>query len=138
MNRKLVLLNAVLAAVVVYGGVQLRDAYKAEKAREAALKAEADCGAAGSAVHAAGQRCAGAALRVQLRGAEESVSSVARSECAGGIAAAAASAAAHAGPAEVSRADESGRRADGDAGGKAGNAGKSGKTRGHHRPIQAG
>jgi hypothetical protein len=40
MNRKLVLLNVVLAAVVVYGGVQLRDAYKAEKAREAALKAK--------------------------------------------------------------------------------------------------
>jgi hypothetical protein len=40
MNRKLVLLNVVLAAVVVYGGVQLRDAWRAEKAREAALKAK--------------------------------------------------------------------------------------------------
>jgi hypothetical protein len=40
MNRKLVLLNVVLAAVVVYGGMQLRGAYQAEKAREAALKAK--------------------------------------------------------------------------------------------------
>ena len=40
MNRKLVLLNVVLAAVVVYGGIQLRGAYQAEKAREAALKAK--------------------------------------------------------------------------------------------------
>ena len=40
MNRKLVLLNLVLAAVVVYGGMQLRTAYQAEKAREAALKAK--------------------------------------------------------------------------------------------------
>ena len=40
MNRRLVLLNVVLAAVVVYGGVQLRSAYQAEKAREAALKAK--------------------------------------------------------------------------------------------------
>jgi len=40
MNRKLVLLNVVLAAVVVYGGMQLRSAYQAEKAREAALKAK--------------------------------------------------------------------------------------------------
>jgi hypothetical protein len=32
-------LNAVLAAVVIYGGVQLRDEYKAAKAREAALRA---------------------------------------------------------------------------------------------------
>ena len=31
-------LNAVLAIVVVYGGVQLRNEYKAEKAREAALR----------------------------------------------------------------------------------------------------
>jgi hypothetical protein len=38
-NRKLILLNAVLALVVVYGGVQLRDAYRAAKAREAALRA---------------------------------------------------------------------------------------------------
>jgi len=40
MNRRLVLLNVVLAAVVVYGGVQFRGAYQAEKAREAALKAK--------------------------------------------------------------------------------------------------
>ena len=40
MNRRLVLLNVVLAAVVVYGGIQLRDAYQTEKAREAALKAK--------------------------------------------------------------------------------------------------
>ncbi len=39
MNRKLVLLNAVLALVVIYGGVQLRNEYKAAKAREAALRA---------------------------------------------------------------------------------------------------
>jgi hypothetical protein len=38
-NRKLVLLNAVLALVVVYGGVQLRNQYQAAKAREAALRA---------------------------------------------------------------------------------------------------
>jgi hypothetical protein len=38
-NRKLVLLNAVLALVVVYGGVQLRHEYQAAKAREAALRA---------------------------------------------------------------------------------------------------
>ena len=37
MNRKLVLLNAVLALIVIYGGVQLRNQYKAAKAREAAL-----------------------------------------------------------------------------------------------------
>jgi hypothetical protein len=40
MNRKLILLNVVLAVVVVYGGMQLRGAYQAEKAREAALKAK--------------------------------------------------------------------------------------------------
>lgn len=39
MNRKLVLLNAVLALVVIYGGVQLRNEYKAAKARAAALRA---------------------------------------------------------------------------------------------------
>lgn len=39
MNRKLVLLNAVLLLVVIYGGVQLRNEYKAAKAREAALRA---------------------------------------------------------------------------------------------------
>jgi len=38
-NRKLVLLNAVLLLVVIYGGVQLRNEYKAAKAREAALRA---------------------------------------------------------------------------------------------------
>jgi hypothetical protein len=38
-NRKLILLNAVLALVVVYGGVQLRNQYQAAKAREAALRA---------------------------------------------------------------------------------------------------
>ena len=38
MNRKLILLNAVLAVVVVYGGVQLRRQYQAAKAREAALR----------------------------------------------------------------------------------------------------
>jgi hypothetical protein len=38
-NRKLVLLNAVLALVVIYGGVQLRNQYQAAKAREAALRA---------------------------------------------------------------------------------------------------
>ena len=37
MNRKLVLLNAVLALIVIYGGVQLRNQYKAAKTREAAL-----------------------------------------------------------------------------------------------------
>jgi hypothetical protein len=38
-NRKLVLLNAVLLLVVIYGGVQLRHEYQAAKAREAALRA---------------------------------------------------------------------------------------------------
>lgn len=37
MNRKLVLLNAVLALVVVFGGVQLHNQYRAAKARQAAL-----------------------------------------------------------------------------------------------------
>ena len=40
MNRKLMLLNGVLALVVVYGGVQLYDQYKSAKAREAALRAK--------------------------------------------------------------------------------------------------
>ena len=39
MNRKFVLLNLVLAGVVVFAGVKLRDEYRAEKAREAALRA---------------------------------------------------------------------------------------------------
>ena len=39
MNRKLVLLNAVLLAVAIYGGVQLRNEYQVGKAREAALRA---------------------------------------------------------------------------------------------------
>ena len=39
MNRKLAILNAVLALVVIYGGVQLRREYQAAKAREAALRA---------------------------------------------------------------------------------------------------
>jgi hypothetical protein len=38
-NRKLVVLNAVLLLVVVFGGVQLRDQYQAAKARQAALRA---------------------------------------------------------------------------------------------------
>ncbi len=38
MNRKLVLLNSVLLLVGIYGGVQLRNEYKAAKAREAALQ----------------------------------------------------------------------------------------------------
>ncbi len=38
MNRKLILLNVVLAGVVVFAGVRWRDEYKAEKAREAALR----------------------------------------------------------------------------------------------------
>ena len=38
MNRKLMLLNGVLALVVVYGGVQLYDQYKSAKAREAAQR----------------------------------------------------------------------------------------------------
>ena len=38
MNRKLILLDVVLAGAVVYAGVKLRDSYQAEKAREAALK----------------------------------------------------------------------------------------------------
>ena len=37
MNRKLVLLNVVLALVVIFGGVQLRNQYRAAKARQAAL-----------------------------------------------------------------------------------------------------
>jgi hypothetical protein len=37
-NRKLILLNLVLAGVVVFAGVKLRGQYKAEKAREAALR----------------------------------------------------------------------------------------------------
>ena len=39
MNRKLGLLNALLALVVIYGGFQLRNEYRAAKAREAALRA---------------------------------------------------------------------------------------------------
>jgi hypothetical protein len=38
-NGKLVLLNAVLLLVAIYGGVQLRNEYQAAKAREAALRA---------------------------------------------------------------------------------------------------
>ena len=38
MNRKLVLLNAVLLLVVVFGGVQLRNQHEAAKARQAALR----------------------------------------------------------------------------------------------------
>jgi hypothetical protein len=38
-NRKLVLLNAVLLLVVVFGGVQLHNQYQAAKARQAALRA---------------------------------------------------------------------------------------------------
>ena len=38
MNRKLVLLNVLLAAVIVYACVQWRNQYRAEKAREAALR----------------------------------------------------------------------------------------------------
>jgi hypothetical protein len=38
MNRKLILLNVVLAGVVVFAGVKWRDEYTAEKAREAALR----------------------------------------------------------------------------------------------------
>ena len=38
MNRKLVLLNAVLLLVAIYGGVQLRDEYRAAKTRQAALR----------------------------------------------------------------------------------------------------
>ena len=38
MNRKLVLLNAVLALVAIFGGVQLRNQYQAAKARQAALR----------------------------------------------------------------------------------------------------
>jgi hypothetical protein len=37
-NRKLVLLNLVLAAVIVFAGVQWRNQYRAAKAREAALR----------------------------------------------------------------------------------------------------
>ena len=40
MNRKLVLLNAVLLLVVIYGGFQLRNQYQAAKAREAALRGQ--------------------------------------------------------------------------------------------------
>ena len=39
MNRKLVVLNAVLLLVVVFGGVQLRNQHQAAKARQAALRA---------------------------------------------------------------------------------------------------
>ena len=39
MNRKLVLLNAVLLLVVVFGGVQLSNQYQAAKTRQAALRA---------------------------------------------------------------------------------------------------
>ena len=39
MNRRLISLNAVLLLVVGYGGWQLRNAYQAAKAREAALRA---------------------------------------------------------------------------------------------------
>jgi hypothetical protein len=38
-NRKLVVLNAVLLLVVVFGGVQLHNQYQAAKARQAALRA---------------------------------------------------------------------------------------------------
>ena len=38
MNRKLILLNVVLAGVVVFAGVKWREEYQAEKAREAALR----------------------------------------------------------------------------------------------------
>jgi hypothetical protein len=38
-NRKLVVLNAVLLLVVVFGGVQLRNQHEAAKARQAALRA---------------------------------------------------------------------------------------------------
>jgi hypothetical protein len=38
-NRKLVLLNAVLLLVVIFGGVQLNNQYQAAKARQAALRA---------------------------------------------------------------------------------------------------
>ena len=36
MNRKLLILNVILLAVVAFAGVQLRKAWKASKAREAA------------------------------------------------------------------------------------------------------
>ena len=39
MNRKLVVLNAVLLLVVIFGGVQLRNQYQSAKARQAALRA---------------------------------------------------------------------------------------------------
>jgi hypothetical protein len=39
MNSRLVLLNVVLAGVIVFAGVKLRDEYHAEKARETALRA---------------------------------------------------------------------------------------------------
>ena len=39
MNRKLMVLNAVLLLVVVFGGVQLRNQHEAAKARQAALRA---------------------------------------------------------------------------------------------------
>jgi hypothetical protein len=39
LNRKLVLLNAVLVLVAAYGGVQLRNEYRAAKVRQAALRA---------------------------------------------------------------------------------------------------
>ena len=40
MNRRLILLNVALVAVLAYGGVQLRDEYRASKARAAALAAQ--------------------------------------------------------------------------------------------------
>ena len=97
MNRKLVWLNVVLAAVVVYGGMQFRADYRAEKAREAALKAKRIAPLPAPAFTPLPKRRSGAALGLQLRGAEESVPPVARSQCAGGIAAGAAASAAHAG-----------------------------------------
>jgi hypothetical protein len=38
MNRKLILLNVVLAGLIVFAGVKWREQYQAEKAREAALR----------------------------------------------------------------------------------------------------
>ncbi len=38
MNRKLIFLNLVLAGVIVFAGVKWRESYRAEKAREAALR----------------------------------------------------------------------------------------------------
>ncbi len=65
MNRRLVLLNAVLAVVVVYGGVQLRSEYKAAKAREAALRRARITPAPAAALRPAAQRRSGAALGLQ-------------------------------------------------------------------------